>query len=311
MDKPWPTLVCAQLLVKTALGHINPGFHLVLKKEIMDGLLRVYQTKKFDHPITKCKYFSLFAIGQVYSTPPNSLPTIPGTAYFAQALKLIHIIPERPSMAHIESLLLLVRYLRISVVELLHADRRSKAYYCQFLNRFHSAYLLIGNALRLSLSLGLNYNVPRSQSLSPVEREHRVRTWWSIYILDRFWGSKSGFPVQIHDDDIYVDLPSSQSVIFEGYEEYFSESTYQTAAIGLARIIGRVTRDIYTRRKSADSLLQRQHTILIQLRHWANNLPESLKLHADRPGSSSKHTIHIHLQFSYVCAWKFKIMRLC
>ena len=147
--------------------------------------------------------------------------------------------------------------------------------------------------------------------MTQVEREHRVRIWWSIYILDRFWGSKSGFPVQIHDDDIYVDLPSSQSETLEGYEEYFFEGHYQTAAIELARITGRITRDIYTRRKSTDSLLQRQHTILVQLRHWVNNLPESLKLHADRPGSSSKHTVHIHLQFSYVCAWKPTIMRLC
>lgn len=108
VDKHWPTLVCAQLLVKTALGHINPGFHIVLNKEVMDGILHIYQSGRFDHPITKCRYFALFAIGQVFSTPPNSLPIIPGTDYFAHALRLIHIIPERPSMAHIESLLLLV-----------------------------------------------------------------------------------------------------------------------------------------------------------------------------------------------------------
>ncbi|QQK46781.1 Transcription factor [Penicillium digitatum] len=94
-------------------------------------------------------------------------------------------------MIHIESLLLI-------------------AFFCQFLNRFHSAYLLIRNALRLGLSIGLAYNIPQPQNLHPVAREHRIRIWGTIYVLDRFWGSKSGFPVHLHHEDIHVD-PSSIS----------------------------------------------------------------------------------------------------
>ncbi|KAJ5713982.1 fungal-specific transcription factor domain-containing protein [Penicillium malachiteum] len=272
-DTPWPRFADAQLLVRTALGHINPGFHLVRTKEVLDGLRNVYEKGNFNNSITKCKYFALFAVGKVYSIGQSSSSpsVVPGTEYFARASYLIQIIPERPSMAHIESLLLL------------------------FLNRIHSSYLLTGNALRLSLALGLNYNVPRSHNLSPIEREHRVRIWWSIYILDRFWGSKLGFPVQIHDDDIHVDLPSRLSCA--GYEEHFSEVAYQIAAIELARITGRATKEIYTRKKSPESLLQREQKFLIQLRHWVNSLPEDLQLSCNRP--HSKHTILLHLQFNY------------
>ncbi|KAJ5122644.1 fungal-specific transcription factor domain-containing protein [Penicillium atrosanguineum] len=274
----WPSLAHAQLLVKTALGHINPGFPMVLRKETLDVLCKIYQKGEFEKPALKCKYFALFAVGHVYSTPHDTFnaSTLPGTSYFARAMSLLQIIPERPSMVHIESLLLL-------------------AYFCQFLNRFHSAYLLIGNALRLGLSLGLNYNVPQTQNLHPVEREHRVRIWWTIYVLDRYWGSKSGFPVQIHDDDVHVDLPSASAS--EAYSEQFSDAAYQTAGIKLAEITGHTTREIYSRKKSAESFLQREQKLLIQLKQWVQSLPEHIKLHPDKP--NSKHTVLIHLQFSY------------
>jgi hypothetical protein len=109
-DINWPSLVSAKLLVKTALGHINPGFHLALKKDTIDVLSSVYQNQSFNDPVLKCKYFALFAIGQVYSTQHDltNASTIAGTTYFAQSLNLLQVIPERPSMTHIESLLLLV-----------------------------------------------------------------------------------------------------------------------------------------------------------------------------------------------------------
>ena len=106
----WPSLAHAQLLVKTALGHINPGFPMVLKKETLDVLCKIYQKGEFEKSALKCKYFALFAVGHVYSSPHDTshASTIPGTSYFARAMRLLQIIPERPSMIHIESLLLLV-----------------------------------------------------------------------------------------------------------------------------------------------------------------------------------------------------------
>jgi hypothetical protein len=111
-DVQWPSLVSAQLMVKTAFGHIIPCFHLALKKDSMDMLHCVYQIGDFDNPSIKCKYFAFFAIAQVYSTPHDisNASNVPGSAYFAQALSLIQILPERPSMIHIESLLLIVCY---------------------------------------------------------------------------------------------------------------------------------------------------------------------------------------------------------
>lgn len=115
-------------------------------------------------------------------------------------------------------------------------------------------------------------------------------------MLDRFWGSKAGFPVQIHDDDVYVDLPSTS--LSEKYTEHFSDGAYGVAVIELARIIGNTTREIYTRKKSTESFLQREQKLLIQLKQWVQTLPTHLRLQADRP--NSKYTVFLHLQFSYV-----------
>ncbi|KAJ5158732.1 Transcription factor [Penicillium coprophilum] len=277
-DIQWPGLVSAQLLVKTSLGHIFPIFHLVLKRDTLDMLHSVYHRGDFDNPGIKCKYFALFAIAQVLSTPRDlsNKSSVPGLAYFAKAWSLIQVVPERPSMIHIESLLLI-------------------AFFCQFLNRFHSAYVLIGNALRLGLSLGLNYNIPQTQDLHPVAREHRIRIWWTIYVLDRFWGSKSGFPVQIHDEDIHVDLPSV--LVSETFHDQFSDGAYQVAAIELARIIGDTTGEIYCRKISAETFLYREQRLLTQLKQWVQSLPEHLKLSAEYP--NPKHRVQMHLQFNF------------
>jgi hypothetical protein len=71
--------------------------------------------------------------------------------------------------------------------------------------------VLIGNAMRMGLTIGLNHNIPESQLIDPVERQHRIEIWWTIYIFDRMWGSKMGLPMQILDEDIHVDMPTTIS----------------------------------------------------------------------------------------------------
>lgn len=110
-DIDWPSLVSAKLLLKTALGHINPAFHMVLKRETLDALEGIYAKRNFDNPVLKCKYFVIFAIAKAHSTPHELSNTshVPGTDYFSVALTLLRILPERPSIVHIESILLLVK----------------------------------------------------------------------------------------------------------------------------------------------------------------------------------------------------------
>ncbi|EED17488.1 conserved hypothetical protein [Talaromyces stipitatus ATCC 10500] len=69
---------------------------------------------------------------------------------------------SRPSVFHLQSLLLIVRY-------------RAGA------GDFSSAFLLAGLAARLAMGLRLNYE---RSDLSPIAQEVRRRTFWSLYLLN-------------------------------------------------------------------------------------------------------------------------------
>jgi len=55
--------------------------------------------------------------------------------------------------------------------------------------------------------MGLHLNIGDAYLPDPELREHRIRVWWSVYIVDRLLSSKIGLPLLISDDDISVDLP--------------------------------------------------------------------------------------------------------
>ncbi|GFF43806.1 uncharacterized transcriptional regulatory protein C3C7.04 [Aspergillus udagawae] len=276
----WPSLQQARLLVKIVLRQIGCLYHLLLRKSTLEKLEEIYRTGDFDCKVNQCKFFALFAFGEAYSirTEPLSGSRVPGTSYFARALSLVQVLPERTSITHLETLLLL-------------------SLFSYYLNRRHSAYVLIGSAMRLSLQIGLNHNIPESQLIDPVERQHRVRIWWTIYIFDRMWGSKMGMPSQILDDDIHVDMPSRISPA-QLHDEQFSDPEYQTANIELARIVGETIAKLYSRRKYSETFLQRVQKLLKALKNWVDTLPDHLRLNENDPEMNTKHISSLHLAFN-------------
>lgn len=172
-----------------------------------------------------------------------------------------------------------------------------KSLFSYYLNRRHSAYVLIGNAMRMGLTIGLNHNILESQVIDPVERQHRIQIWWTIYIFDRMWGSKMGLPMQILDEDIHVDMPSTISPRWR-HEEELSDSDYMTANIKLARIVGETITKLYSRRKYQETFLQRVQKILKALKHWVETLPESLRLNMEDLESSKKPIVSLHMSFN-------------
>ncbi|GES64395.1 fungal specific transcription factor [Aspergillus terreus] len=276
----WPSLQQARLLVNIAVRQVGVIYHLFLRKSTLDKLEEIYRTGGFDCTINKCKFFALFAFGEAYSkrAEPSSGSRVPGTPYFARALSMVQMLPERTSITHLESLLLL-------------------SLFSYYLNRRNSALVLIGTAMRLGLSIGLNHNIPESQLIDPVERQHRVRIWWTIYIFDRMWGSKMGQASQILDDDIHLDMPSSIDPP-QLHDEQFSDTDHMTANIKLARIVGETIAKLYSRRKYNDTFLQRVQKLLKALKSWVETLPEHLRLNEDEPEMNHKHVSSLHLAFN-------------
>lgn len=205
-DIQWPSLAQARLLIQVVFSQVTRVYHLVLRKSTLDQLEEAYRTPDFTDPVLTCKLFALFALGEVYSvrSTSNLDCKVPGVAYYVNAMMLIPILPERPSLAHVESLLLLVSRISLQMTQV----NDFQSLYSFFLNRRHSAFLLVGSAMRLGLTLGLNHDIPECKCPNTVDRQHRTRLWWAIYVFDRMYGSKVGWPIQIADDDIYVEMPS-------------------------------------------------------------------------------------------------------
>ena len=153
--------------------------------------------------------------------------------------------------------------------------------------------------MRLSLCIGMNHNIPESQLIDPVERQHRVRIWWTIYIFDRMWGSKMGLPSQILNDDIHLDLPSNVGPP-QLHEEQFSDTDCLTANVKLARIVGETIAKLYSRRKYTETFLQRVQKLLKALKHWVETLPGHIRLNQEDPEANKKPITSLHLAFNQV-----------
>ncbi|KAH8703218.1 fungal-specific transcription factor [Talaromyces proteolyticus] len=273
-ETDWPSLAQARLLVKVAFNQAGRVYHLFLRDSTLDQLEEMYRGRNFQDSVVRCKFLAIFALGEVYSgrSTTHSDCAVPGAAYYVRAMMMIPILPERPNLTHIECLLLL-------------------SLYSYFLNRRHSGFLLIGNALRMALIIGLNHNIPERQCMNPVERQHRVRIWWAIYVFDRMWGSKTGFPLAVADNDIYVDMPSEVAA-----DSQFSDPEYFVASIELSKITGQVIDKVYSRKEHPASFLHREQQLLIALKNWVQCLPSSIRLSRDQ--STPKHVLSLHLQFN-------------
>jgi transcriptional regulatory protein GAL4 len=76
------------------------------------------------------------------------------------------------------------------------------ANYLQRSNRPNAGYMVLGWAIRMSIALGLHTPVA-NRRCSPLEREMRVRVWWSIVTLEAgcsvtFGRPNAIGPVQLH-----------------------------------------------------------------------------------------------------------------
>ncbi|KAK3311792.1 fungal-specific transcription factor [Apodospora peruviana] len=212
------------------------------------------------------KVLLTLAFGQLYSVNQwIDFKGPPGFEYFTHALQLLPDAHEEGSILCVETLALV-------------------GYFMQNMNRRDAAFLYIGMALRMAISLGLHQEVKSTDTLSPeiddAVREHRRRVWWSIYSLDRILSVKSGNPITIQDEDIGTALPSKlpgeadycPAVVLRHYTE-------------LSRILGDITKSIYSKAqqpKSGRSLMASVQSIILSLSKWNQNLPDELRFEASK-----------------------------
>lgn len=209
------------------------------------------------------KLLVILAFGKLYSVNQwidYSGP--PGFEYFTHALELLPDIHDEGSTLFVETLALV-------------------GYFMQNLNRRDAAWLYVGMALRMAITLGLHQETS-NPNLDNAAKEHRRRVWWSVYSLDRIQSVKSGNPITIYDEDIGVAVPSKLP----------DEPDYCAAVVlkhytKLSQICGEITVSIYRRKpKSGPSLMAAVKNIITSLSQWHRELPQELRFNPARLGIS-------------------------
>ncbi|KAH6675318.1 fungal-specific transcription factor domain-containing protein, partial [Plectosphaerella plurivora] len=262
MSSPvWPSPPHAKLLVEAALQFMRHSYHIVRRSEVL-STLRLGSSGLVGSPTIGAKMWALFALGELQSSkcPPGSSSTdFPGLAYFAIASEAARMNNERPHLDTIETVLLL-------------------ALYSLETNRRHAACTFVGTALRLATIMGLHINISQAQLPDPELREHRIRVWWSTYILDRLLSSKIGLPLLISDEDILADLPTGNPVL---NATDFGDHLHFLAVLRLAKIAGHISQSLYLRRPQRGTFLQQVEKIREELDQWRGQLPGHIKTEFD------------------------------
>lgn len=242
-------------------------------------LLQVYKhppnLESREECLTYCQILLILAYGQMYSVNQwSGTEGPPGFSYFKHALWLLPDIHQEGSIMFVEVLGLIAPYM-------------------QNLNRKDAAFLYIGLALRMAISLGLHQEV-EDPGIDLVEREHRRRVWWSVYSMDRIISVKSGNPISIHDEDINVAMPSAIS----GADPNMSTPRVLAHYTQLSRILGNIGATVYRKKhKSGTSLLASVQEIMNDLADWVKEVPPELRIDfsaLDRPLSREGISTFLH-----------------
>lgn len=253
-----PPFELAKVLYRAQHAYIGTIFSFLSDRDFNERLELVYsrspEAQDREGCLVYCQILLVFAFGQMYSINQwvgNDGP--PGFAYFKAALDFLPDVHEDGSILFIEVL---------SYV----------AYYMQTLNRRDAAYLYIGIALRMAISLGLHQEVT-DQEIGDREREHRRRVWWSTYSMERLLCVTSGHPISIQDDDIDVLSPR----VMAG--EDGRAASVLTSYTELSRIQGVIGEEIYRKKqKSGTSLSASVQNIMKDLSAWFERLPDAVRL---------------------------------
>ncbi|KAH1451581.1 hypothetical protein KXX16_003635 [Aspergillus fumigatus] len=279
-DCPWPSPARARFLVGIALKGLGRCYHIVRRSSVLAELDYITRSNTSPGFLSKSKLWVLFAIGEIYATRSSVRgKEFPGIRYFAQAMRVLSVVSERPHCDLVEIWLLL-------------------SFYSLCLNRRHSAYSLAGSAIRMAIIMGLHLNIPESQLSDVCEREHRNRLWWTAYTLDRMWAAKLGYPYAIQDDEIEVDLPLNREFLDDSSASDFPDSRYFVARIGLARISGRIIHSIYGMKTQPTSLSQRVQEAFRDLRQWMDELPTCLQIDPEDESEVDPRIRSLHLLFN-------------
>ncbi|KAJ6177981.1 hypothetical protein N7519_008442 [Penicillium mononematosum] len=278
---PLPPFDLAKRLYRAQHAYIGTIFSFLSDTAFYERLERVYarspDPNTRDECLIYCQILLVFAFGQMYSINQwvgHEGP--PGFQYFKHALAFLPSVFEDGSILFIEVL---------SYV----------AYFMQTINRRDAAYVYIGIALRMAISLGLHHEV-LDQEVDIETREHRRRIWWSTYSMERLLCVTSGHPITIQDEDIDL-LPPSP---IPGEDSHTASVLANYTE--LSRIHGIIGEKIYRKKqKSGPEISACTQHIMKRLSDWFERLPETMQLNpSDMSQAPHREVVSTYLHY-YHC----------
>ncbi|KAJ5174183.1 uncharacterized protein N7482_000060 [Penicillium canariense] len=271
-----PPFEFAKRLFWVQYAYIGTIFSLIHPRQFEDRLDFVYhQPPDFSHRETcliYCQALLVIAFGLMYSVNQWSGDEgPPGFKYFKHALRFLPDIHEEGSIFFVEVLCYV-------------------AYYMQNLNRRDAAFIYIGLALRMAISLGLHQEVS-DPGISETDRNRRRRAWCVLSV-------KSGNPITIHDEDIGTTWPAA----LDGSTSDPWPSIVLTHYTQLSRILGRIGEEIYRKKpRSGSNLIMSVQSITNDLSSWLRSIPDRLRIDFTTLETHiNRETVSINLHF-YSC----------
>ncbi|KAL6884752.1 fungal-specific transcription factor domain-containing protein [Trichoderma evansii] len=268
-----PSLDYALYLTNTVKFHVAQTYHLFDEQRFMQNLLYIYTDSpplSAENRMWYVQYFLVMALGKGLLTRGMSKAGSPGSEYFMKAMELF---PDANGLYQ-------EPILSIEVC-------CGLALYLQAVDHRNSAYLYLGVALRIALSQGLHRDIIGDFSNDPEATRYR-NAWWTLYILDRKFSSLMGAPISVHDSDISVPIPSSQTAS--------GESSALDMHIKLSRLKAKVLNTVYGIDGRLDASFPKSTlTILRELAALAVELNSSpgLKLDSQSPVSRVSATLNL------------------
>ncbi|KAI5833483.1 hypothetical protein K523DRAFT_295915 [Schizophyllum commune Tattone D] len=223
--------------------------------------------------------FAVFACGAPIVFPDRMDDGGMGMIYYERALILHYISHAKIQVEHVQCFTLLSSFL------------------CA-VNCLPQAWLLIGQAVRMSQDLGLHRSPRRQRNLSEVQKETHRKIFWGVYVMDRMLALSLGRPLGINDADCDVEqlVPVDDDYLPDYLMHKVAPNTRPFLMTGfilltkLYHLAGRMLREVYSLdivkdNGDPDKQAQLQRTVEMldtALQRWLDEIPEVFKNRSER-----------------------------
>ncbi|KAL4778826.1 fungal-specific transcription factor domain-containing protein [Aspergillus varians] len=301
---PYPYALLLLERFNVFVGHDWHWFQRGAFRKRLDLTYKDPRAKELKDRMWLCRLLVVFALGESYHSEPvpeirlggnndssseiphegqESVRSPPGTELFEQALALLKIHHEDPSIDQVEALNLV-------------------AFYSYSLNRNKAAYMYAGLSIRMSNILKLHK--PSTPPLPALEVEHRKRVWWTTYCIDRMTSTELGLPPAFQVHQVEQSYPDDSMLLPADREEFHDAETL-TTQVELAFIHGDICENLRSIRKDNTTnvgdltrpILHRLEEVRARLpQHMSfdveNGMPPAMKQMADRSLASLYQRYH-------------------